>query len=346
MTRLKHLHRKMSKGREYFYFDTGTRNADGKKIFTKIANPRSPEFPRQYSMACEARKQRQTVVPIRTFEWLLKVYEKSPEFSRKALNTQRSYLNAFAKATKLLRDFEGRSTPLEQIEDSDILAIRDKLLDGQGANQTVRSLRALFTWASTKGRKYMAANPAAEIELFDEGEHDAWPEWLVEDALQDEGVRPIVGLLYFTGQRIGDVLKLRWSDIRNGGIELVQEKTGKALRIPVASELQEILDELPRRGLTILAKSTGGPYTYNGVQPKLKAWIRARGRDEVIHGLRKSAVNALLEAECSIAEVSAITGQSLQMVEYYAKMRNQSKLGEAAIVKLDTARQKRNKART
>lgn len=346
MTRLKHLHRKKSKGKEYYYFDTGTRNADGKKIFAKIVGPRDPAFPRAYALACESRKQRRTVVPIRTFEWLLKVYEKSPEFTKKKPNTQRSYLNSFAKASKLLQDFEGRSTPLAQIETRDILNIRDKLIDGQGANQTVRSLSALFTWASHKGRQYMPENPASDIELFDEGEHEPWPPTLVEEALQDERVRAVVGLLYFTGQRIGDVLRMRWSDITNGMIRITQDKTGKLLDVPLTAELSEILAELPKRGMTILAKSTGDPYTYNGMRPKLKAWIREHGREDVIHGLRKNAVNALLEAECSIAEVAAITGQSLKMVEHYAKLRNQTKLGQAAIIKFDSARQKRNKAGT
>lgn len=343
MTRLPHLHHKTAKGNDYWYFDTGLRNEHGRKIFTPMPHKRSPEFPRAYALACEARKRRHNVAPVRTFDWLVKAYEKSPEFLKKKPNTKRSYLNAFAKASKLMRDWEGHSIALERIEPRDILTIRDKLIDGRGANQTVRSLSALFAWASHKGRKYMAENPAADIELFDEGEHDPWPEWLVEDALQDEGVRSIVGLLYFTGQRIGDVLKMRWSDIRGGCIEIVQEKTGKALRIPVASDLQAILAEIPRRGLTILAKSTGSPYGYNGIRPKLKGWIRERGRDDVIHGLRKNAVNALLLAECSTAEVSAITGQSLKMVEHYAKQRDQARLGQAAILKLDTARQKRAK---
>lgn len=44
----------------------------------------------------------------------------------------------------------------------------------------------------------------------------------------------------------------------------------------------------------------------------------ALGIKTVPHGLRKNAVNALLEAGCTIAEVSAITGQTHQVVEHYA----------------------------
>jgi hypothetical protein len=52
--------------------------------------------------------------------------------------------------------------------------------------------------------------------------------------------------------------------------------------------------------------------------------------------LRKNAVNALLEAGCSTAEVSAITGQSLQVVEHYAKGRDGRALARAAMVKWES----------
>jgi hypothetical protein len=44
-------------------------------------------------------------------------------------------------------------------------------------------------------------------------------------------------------------------------------------------------------------------------------------------------VNALLECGCSAAETAAISGQTLQLVEHYAKKRDQRKLASAAILK-------------
>jgi hypothetical protein len=58
-----------------------------------------------------------------------------------------------------------------------------------------------------------------------------------------------------------------------------------------------------------------------------------RERRLVFHGLRKSAVVFLLEAGCSDAETEAITGQSRDMVEHYAKQVNQKRLAAAAILK-------------
>jgi integrase len=61
--------------------------------------------------------------------------------------------------------------------------------------------------------------------------------------------------------------------------------------------------------------------------------VQIRERGLVFHGLRKSAVVTLLEAGCSDAEVAAITGQSRQMVEHYARLVNQEHLARSAILK-------------
>jgi hypothetical protein len=62
-----------------------------------------------------------------------------------------------------------------------------------------------------------------------------------------------------------------------------------------------------------------------------------RDGKRVFHGLRKSAVVFLLEAGCSDADVSAITGQSRRMVEHDARQVNQKKLAAAAVLKWESA---------
>jgi hypothetical protein len=65
--------------------------------------------------------------------------------------------------------------------------------------------------------------------------------------------------------------------------------------------------------------------------------VALRERRLVFHGLRKSAVVFLLEAGCTDAETAAITGQSRDMVEHYAKQVNQQRLAAAAILKWKAA---------
>jgi hypothetical protein len=54
----------------------------------------------------------------------------------------------------------------------------------------------------------------------------------------------------------------------------------------------------------------------------------------VLHGLRKSAVSAPIDAGCTPHQAVAITGhQTMRMLEEYAKRRDQVKLGKAAMLK-------------
>jgi integrase len=146
-------------------------------------------------------------------------------------------------------------------------------------------------------------------------------------------------LALYTGQRQGDDLAMQWSDCAERQISVVQEKTGKKLRIPMHRDLAELLRTLPRRSTTILTNTKGRPWTSDGFRA---SWSKEMSRPAmeahrqaglVFHGLRKSAVVFLLEAGCTDAEVSAITGQSRQMVEHYARQVNQQKLAARAVLK-------------
>lgn len=75
----------------------------------------------------------------------------------------------------------------------------------------------------------------------------------------------------------------------------------------------------------------GKPWSEDGIRKRLQKWAARRGYKVVPHGLRKNAVNTLLEVGCTVAEVSSITGQSLQMVEHYAKQINKRRLAKSAI---------------
>ena len=68
-----------------------------------------------------------------------------------------------------------------------------------------------------------------------------------------------------------------------------------------------------------------------------EAFKEFRERELVFHGLRKSAVVFLLEAGCTDAEVSAITGQSRGMIVHYAREVNQKKLAATAVLKWQAA---------
>jgi integrase len=130
---------------------------------------------------------------------------------------------------------------------------------------------------------------------------------------------------------------MRWSDVRDGAITVTQQKTGKALAIPFHAALAKLLADAPKEGLTILS-SGGRKRSEKALRDKLQAWAAERKQKVVPHGLRKNAVIALLECGCSVAETAAISGQTLQIVEHYAKQRNQAKLASAAILRWEGKR--------
>lgn len=125
---------------------------------------------------------------------------------------------------------------------------------------------------------------------------------------------------------------MKWGDIQDGVLHVIQQKTRKELFIPVHSELAKELSRHDRRLGPILGRLPTKHHVEQ-IRQAVKALAKAHGFDGVPHGLRKNAVNALLEAGCTTAETAAISGQSLQLVEYYAKRRDQKKLGRKAMEK-------------
>lgn len=336
MKGLLHVHKKSAKGRTYYYFDTGARK-NNKPILKRLPDLRDDGFARAYAAAKAARKRRGGIEDIRTFEWLMDAYEASPEFKAKAESTKSLYLRHLRYAADAFRNREGKSWPIGVLTSDHVLLLRDKYAKQPGtANATLKSLGALFAWAKKPGRGFMKDQLAADIDLFEMGEHEPWPEELVEAALDDPEVRLPVALLYFAGQRIGDTVRMGRGVMSQGALKVTQQKTGLTLTIPIHHRLAAIIEaDAPKDAMVFLVNERGKPMTESGVRQRLQKWARGLGFEIVPHGLRKNAVNALLEAGCSTAEVTAITGQSLETIEHYGKRRDREHLGRSAILKFE-----------
>jgi integrase len=307
-----------------------------------LPNIKDPRFGDCYARARAARTNRQKRQGTLTLDGLVRSYEKSPEFRCLSEASQRSYTRYLARANALMRDRHGESWPAKGVERKDVVALRDTLSDTPGAaNQALRALGACFAWGVDNEK--VRANPVRGIKKYKAKPHEKWPEDLLEEALADPQVGDAVALFFFTGQRIDDVCRMSWSDIKGDHMLVWEEKKDKQIRVAILPELAERLARLEKPATTILANSNGRPWTQSGLRQKLQDWAKARGHKVVPHGLRKNAVDALLDAGCTEAEVSGITDQSLQMIAHYAKDRNKLGLGRAAVIKLD-AHRRRNKA--
>lgn len=334
-----HVHVVTSKGREYFYFQQdrgragqGPRVKLAGKPYDDAGTPAAEWWDEYRRLGGVAGADK----PPGTFAALIAEFKKSPEWRELSGRTTEEWERYLARVEE-----KWGGLRVGSVEPRHVLALRDKFAaTPASANNLLRALSSMMSWAVPRG--WIRFNPCLSVKKLKGGMPYAPWSWeaicLFRDVARSD-LWHASALALYSGQRQGDVLKMRWSDIRKGLIAVEQNKTGKKLWIRIHAELKRILADVPRSGEFILTSGRGEAWTADGFKT---AWQRQMGENAlkplrkqkcVFHGLRKSAVVMLLEAGCTDAEVSAITGQSREMVVHYAQAVNQRKLAAAAILK-------------
>ena len=273
---------------------------------------------------------------------LIIAYKRSPEWLGLAEASRRTY-------QVYLRVLEASPhTPVAAITRKHILGLRDVIAmqRGNGASTGfLRAASALFNWALD--REWITHTPMHRVKKLDGGTLPAWTEDQAVEALRrlPEHLRRVVVLAWHTGQRRGDLVRLRWSDYDGHAIRLTQQKTGAAMVLPVPAELRVELDAWKReaRSVTILADSKGKPWdaTYlSSAMGRALARIGMPGLN--VHGLRKLRAAELADAGATTHEIAAITGhRTLGMVAHYTRSADQQRLAVAAVNRRNTTGTKR-----
>ena len=145
-----------------------------------------------------------------------------------------------------------------------------------------------------------------------------------------------------TGQRQGDLLRLKWSAYDGQAITLTQSKTGATVFVPCTMELQAALAATERHAVTIITGQSGRALSKSGFA---KAWRKVakvagiHGR-LTFHDLRGTAVTRLAEAGCTAPQIAAVSGHSLTDVDRILEtyMARTPELASAAITNLEHAR--------
>ncbi|MGB0748943.1 MAG: tyrosine-type recombinase/integrase [Magnetospiraceae bacterium] len=181
-------------------------------------------------------------------------------------------------------------------------------------------------------------SPIHGIKFGKTGEYQPWPEKTLEHFLEnaEPDMRDAAMLAVYTGQRRGDVIAMRWSDIDDDMIRVTQQKTGARLAIPIHPDLADHLPKIQKNAITILSTPIGRQWGANTFAKRFKAETDRLGiTGLVFHGFRKTATVRLAEAGCSTELIKAITGHTTDaMISYYAKGANQERLARKAIAKL------------
>ncbi|WP_417816565.1 tyrosine-type recombinase/integrase [Tritonibacter scottomollicae] len=284
---------------------------------TKIeAAPGTKEFALEYaSLMNGARPAPPTG---KTFTALVTSYVKSQRYRKLAVRTAQDYDKVLAWVGSKLGPL-----PVDAMRRKDVIRARDANSGKvRFANYIVQVLRILMEHAIDLG--WRDDNPAKGVSLLksESKPREPWPLDMIDKFREtdDDRARLVFELCLGTGQRIGDVLKMRWSDIEGDGINVKQGKTGAALWVPFTSQLRTVLATTPKIGVTICAWGRGKPLTYRSAHEAVMRVRKSIGAEQFdLHGLRYAAAAELAALGCDDDLIAAVTGHTTKaMIAKYA----------------------------
>lgn len=145
-------------------------------------------------------------------------------------------------------------------------------------------------------------------------------------------------VLFATGLRRGDAVKVGRPHLRDGVIRITTEKTGERVAVAAAAELLEAITAGPIGEMTFIAGQRGKPM----VKEAFATWFRkvcdAAGlKGKSAHGIRKAAATADALAGWSDAELDAKFGWTgRRMASLYTRGANRERLSLAAAQRTKT----------
>lgn len=149
----------------------------------------------------------------------------------------------YTHCARLLKDVFAEFRP-EQVRHGDIVQMMDAFSDRKSiANRMLTVLRLVYGWALDRG--LVQTDPTVSVKRFPAQPRDRLitpTEYAAIYAQCQPWLQIIMDLCYLTGQRIGDVLKIEYSHLKDEGIFIEQQKTGKKLIIGWTPELRAVVE--------------------------------------------------------------------------------------------------------
>lgn len=152
-------------------------------------------------------------------------------------------------------------------------------------------------------------------------------------------IRTLLILAICTGQRPGDVERMKWSQVIGDFVRVRQQKTKELVEIPIhpmlRAELERLRSEGPVAGV-IVRKGNGRPIGDGGFRYRMKTLINNIPNMpwRTPHGSRYAAAALLRDAGCDIDQICSIVGhRTYIMALKYFKRRKLAMEAMAAMVR-------------
>lgn len=226
-----------SSGKTYYYFDRGIQS-DGSRPFVPLGSDYLEALRKYADLSIKA------VKPAATFGEAVRRFQVEALAERKP-STQKDILWSLPH---LLEFFDSPPAPFAGIKPVHVRAYLDRRAKTAPvrANREIAWFSVIWNWARERGITDVP-NPTAGVRRNKETGRTHYVTDEELDAIKAEACQPLkdaIDLAYLTGQRPADVLKLNETDIRDGALELRQNKTGMPLRIALTGELGQLVSRL------------------------------------------------------------------------------------------------------
>lgn len=274
-----------------------------------------------------------------TFGYLVESYYRSVEYANLKPSSQKLYRYALEP----LREKHGHRLSSDMPREKLLKIIEEIGERAPGmANLTRAVLQKMLKGALERGQ--IRSNPlAVKVTAYKGGTHHTWTD---DELAQFEKRWPLgtrqrlaYALLFYTGQRSGDVVQMRRADIVKGHITVKQEKTGAELTLQIHPDLAKAIKAGPAKGLTLIGDEQGRPIKRAALSHLMRVAIREAKLPArcVPHGLRKATLRIMAEHGSSSKQLAAVSGhKTTKELDRYTAAADQPTLARAGIASIPT----------
>lgn len=300
----------------------------------------TPEFWSQYHAAIAGElRPTESKTAHGTLAWLIERYRETTAWTDLSFATRRNRENHFKAVIKT-----AGHQPARAITQAHMIEARDRRAATPAqARNLLDAMRGLFKWA--KAAKHVAIDPTEGVVSPKRKKGPGFLKWTEADAEAYDkrwplGTRERVwrDVLFYTGLRRGDAVRIGRQHVRNGVASLRTEKSQGEITVtlPILPVLQRTLDAGPIGDLAFICGKKGNPFKKESFGTAFKkACVAAGLLHHSAHGCRKIAATRAADNGATVAQLNAIFGwRGTAMASLYTEEADRKRLAREAMEKL------------